>query len=160
MPHHSYLLQTVLLIYCILPFCKVIILIIYHNKQGIKKTVSKKKKKNETKQPWVEENDPESVWKVSSCTFIYYRSLASGYKQLSGKKEYVNMHRTWTLEITTVCYNAKKQWLDVVVFAEDICVADISGFNKPRNDLIRICEFCNASFLGRGLAAKWWKNTC
>lgn len=50
MPHHSYLLQTVLLIYCILPFCKVIILIIYHNKQGIKKNVSKAKKKKKMKQ--------------------------------------------------------------------------------------------------------------
>lgn len=56
------------------------------------------------------------------------------------------------LEIIAVCYNAKKRWLEwqfnVVAFAEVLCVAEISGFNKPKNDLIRICEFCHASFLG------------
>lgn len=54
------------------------------------------------------------------------------------------MHRTRTLKIIIVHYNAKKQWLEWqfnVVLAEVICVAKISSFNNPKNDLIRIPRF-------------------
>lgn len=50
--------------------------------------------------------------KFPTALSFNHHSLARGYQRLSGKNEYVNMHRTSTLEIIIVHYNAKKQWLE------------------------------------------------
>lgn len=50
--------------------------------------------------------------KFPAALSFNHHSLARGYQRLSGKKEYVNTHRTRTLEVIIVYYNAKKQWLE------------------------------------------------
>lgn len=151
MPHHRYLLQTVLLICCLLPTYK----INPSQQTGCKKPLLlKQRTRKKMKQNTVEYRKMtlKGSGKYPDALLFNDCLLARGCKQLSAKKKYVNMHETRTLQITTVWYSAKERQLEwqflVVVLQKSSVWQKFLVSTNPKNDLIRICEFRHASFLG------------
>lgn len=94
--------------------------------------------------------------KFPSVLLLNYHSLVCGYKQLSGGKKGICKYaqNLKSLLCGTILRSGSWSYSSTKYLQKSSVRREFLVFNKPKNGLIRICEFRHASFLGRRLAEK------